>query len=1234
MKICRLKLKNLNSFRDPVEVNFENSPLDDASLVAITGPTGAGKTTLLDAICVALYGKTPRLTGTGSQNPNHLISHGEKEGFAEVIFMANGTRYLATWSVRQNGAPKVQLFYADDGKLISDKLSTRGKSLGSSQNTVSEEVESILGLDFDAFRRSVMLAQGEFAAFLKASNEERRTILEATAGVSIYDVLKQALNDKVSEVEAANAEVYDKLNKIPEASREQLTDAKTELDRLQTEADALVGRSQQIQQEKNRETKRTGDFEKRQSSEKRREELSAQQPEMDALRSELKNANRAQRLLPEKQVFDTATSDLEAAEEALRIATTEKREAEAQLEADQAVYDEKTDAYQAASDEQSEKIPIYTAAKSDVAQAVDKLADAEKRDPGLASLGSQIAAMEDQLTDRETKRSELQGEIDGAQRFLEDNPLPSDRQQRLTRTTRLLDQLKSQEKQLQTEQTNKVTAKKKVASLRRNIRQLSDTHAKCLSEESAAETTLEDTNTQLNELLVTGTHAEWTDRKQQAARAYPIMQESAEMLEDMENISDMANDLSDTISTLGVGLAQIEEELQGQTEACQSATETVEYCEAEREFALLADPINQLRQHLHDGEPCLVCGATEHPSAGVVKTESKESLQRAESALGHAKAEMKTAQEQMQALKMKQIKMQQDRESAISQGSEMAAEAKVLQDKAKSLDKQWEQISPDFNRAFDSILEQDVIVSSKQEVEAFSNWIVEQIANADTAIAALRDTEQARTEALHAYEIVSQQLETCENNITRETNALNDTEMQLVALNDTIADLHADIKATEERFWESMPDTFHGVKPKKAVKKFEDNIEAVASREDELGKAETQLQVLNVNIEADEATLQNLENSRETLKNEKDEYLRETEMSLSAAREKTGGLETEDDINKAIGALEADLQTKENARDDAEQQLQNSRNLLTQKQTTHGHCEEQYAESAEKLEMARDAYFNKLEKEGFNTPEAHENAFRDDDQIQDLTDQIDAYEQEMRELASGIRELSARFDENPFDPDALGRIETQLTDIETQLLEKQQEIGAQQQKIDNLKDALEKREALGNELGSAQQELERWQRLQETIPANTLRDFALEIMFKQMGSLANEQLKYLTSERYQLKVESIGDLTVLDRWNANEERPVETLSGGESFLTSLALALALSELSRGRAQLNSLFLDEGFGTLDAETLDTAIAALEGLRMQGRNIFLISHIRELTRRLPVKIEVHKKGDGSSSVKIQG
>ena len=1229
MKICKLKLKGLNSFREPVNINFEKSPLDDASLVAITGPTGAGKTTLLDAICVALYGKTPRLSKTNdkNQNPKHLISHGENEGFAEVLFMANGSRYLATWSVKQKGSPRVQLFYADGGKLISDKLSKKGKSLGSSQKTVSEEVESILGLDFDAFRRSVMLAQGEFAAFLKAPDEKRRTILEATAGVSIYDALKRKLNSTVSEVEDAYAKVSERLGKIPEASHKQLTDAEAERDRLQAEVEVLGEKSRQIQEKKDRETKRKEDFEKLQSSEKRREELLTQQPEIDALRSEHENANRAQRLLPEKQAFDTTQSDFEKSEEALCVATTEKTAAEEQVETDQVVYDEKAAAFDAASTERDEKMPVYTAAKSDVERAAERFAEADKRTPELTNLHNQIDALENQLTGRQTQQAELHGQIDDAERFLEDNPLPSDRQQRLNRTTRLLDQLKSQEKQLETELTNKTNVEKNVSSLKQEIKKLSNAQQKRLSEKTEAGTTLEEATTQLNKLLATGTHEEWTDRKQQAARAYPVVQGYEEIVEDGEDISERLDELSSTLSMLNAELGQIEAELQEQIEVCRHAAKAVERCEEALRSEMLTNPINQLRQHLHTGEPCLVCGATEHPYAGVVEPENGERLQDAKDALENAKAKAQVAQDQMQVLKTKQTQTEHDRRNAVNRTEELAIEARALQDKKESLDRQWKEIRPDLEASFDPIVEQDVINIS-------FDWIVEQMSAADTAIAALGEAEQERTEASHAYKMVSQQLETCENDIKREANALNETETQLDGLNDTIADLQADIKATAARFWESMPDTFHGVKPKKAVDQFEDKIEAVASREAELGKAEMDLQVLNANIKADQGTLQNLKDSREALKNEKDEYMRERETFLSAAREKTGGLETEDEINKAIATLKADLQAKEKARDTTEQQLQNSQNLLTQKQAAHEFCENQFNTSVEKLNASRKVYFNKLKDAGFGALEAHNKAFRDETQIQDLTDQIDAHEEEMRDLASEIRELSARFDENPFDPDALGCIETQLREIETQLQEKQQEVGAQQQKIEDLKDALEKREALGDEMRAAQQELERWRRLQETIPANALRDFALEIMFRQMSDLANEQLKYLTSERYQLKVEGIGDLSVVDRWNANEERPVETLSGGESFLTSLALALALSELSSGRAQLNSLFLDEGFGTLDTETLDIAIAALEGLRMQGRNIFLISHVQELTRRLPVKINVRKRGNGSSSVDIRG
>ena len=1214
MKICKLKLKNLNSFRGEQEIDFESGLLSDASLVAITGPTGAGKTTLLDAICVALYGKTPRLSGQGSQNPKHLISHREKEGFAEVIFMANGTRYLVTWSATQGGTPKVQLRYADRDKLITDKLQ-KGKSLGSSQRTVSEEVESILGLDFDAFRRSVMLAQGEFAAFLKADKEDRRAILEATAGISIYDVLKRTLNEKVGEVKALHAEVVKDIEGIPEASREQVVEAEAVFDRLQSEAEELGTQSRHTQDEKQREEGRKTDFERLQSSKDRQNELTEQQPEIDILQTTLENANRADRLRPEKQTYDTAKSDLENAEKALDTATEEKTETEAQVKTDQTVYDEKEKAYQTISDEHTQKIPHYRNAKLDVARASDQFAEADKLATALADVDKQIDEVSRQFAERQTKCTELQKRITAAQTFLDENPLPLNRQQRLTRATGLLVELGSHEKQLQTEQTNKTNAEESMSSLKQEIKKLSDTHKKRLAEKKEAETALKTAIADLDNIQTAGTREEWNTRKQQAAKAQPIAQKYETTKDDLMESEDRLCELNGTKVELDAKLAQIGAKLASQTEVCQRATAAVQSCEESLKSALLADSANQLRQHLHEGEPCPVCGATEHPGHGVVmESEGEERLQNAESALEHARAEAQAVQNLLQAVKTRQAETQQNKRNTTEQIDECTGEIEELRNGTSRFLEQWQEIYSDTNVS--------------------SDWTTDLITEADTAIDVLGKAEQTHTGASYVCETATQQLKNCESDITREKKSLNEAEEQLQSTSNALEELKKSIAATENDFWGLLPETFHGVAPKAAVKQFEDKIEEVAKYQDELKSTEVELNLLNTKIGTDQNRLETLRKDRRDLQAEIEGYRHQGETYLNVVRDKTGGLETEDKINTAIDVLEVGLKAKEDARNEVQQQLQKSRDLLTQKQTAHEIGDAQFKVSAEKLETARLAYFGKLENAGFDSSEAHDKAFRDDEQIRDLTDQIDAHESEQQQLMLEITELRAQFQETPFDPEALGRITAQVKEIEVQLQAKREKIGAQGEIIKGLKDALEKREALGDKLRKALQELERWQRLQNTIPDNKLRDFALEIMFRQMGRIANVQLSYLTSERYQLKVEGIGDLTVIDRWNANEERPVETLSGGESFLTSLALALALADLSRGRAQLNSLFLDEGFGTLDTETLDIAIAALEGLRTQGRSIFLISHIQELTRRLPVKINVRKQGNGSSSVDIRG
>ena len=1205
MKICKLKLKNLNSFRGEQEIDFESDLLSGASLVAITGPTGAGKTTLLDAICVALYGKTPRLSGTTTQHPRHLISHGETEGFAEIYFEVNNTPYHATWSIKRKDSPKTQLF-DNFGKLITTK--------------VAQEVESILGLDFDAFKRSIMLAQGEFAAFLKADLKDRRKILETTAGIGIYNKLNDKLNEKEKEVREAYEHLNLQLGAISETSYEQIKAdieaAKDELDRLQGADKALGVKRKRIQKDKEQETKRKEDFATLQSSEERQQELLDMQPKIDALQVEQENANRAQRLLPEKQAFDNTKSELEKATAALSSTETEKTEAEEQVKTDKAESDKKAKVYQDAFDECDQQMKIYRDAKSDIEQAEGQLAEAKKRDPRLGDLSDQIDVLENELADKKTEQTDLQGQIDDAQRFLDDNPLPSDRQPRLNRVNVLLAEFTSHEKQLETELTNKTNTEKKVSSLKKEIEKLSKTKEKYLSEKAAAETTLANATTQLNKLLATGTHAEWTARRQLASKAQPIAQEYEATQDNWTDAENRLNDLNETAAELTAELEQIKTDLASQTDVYQQAAEVVKRCEAEKEDARWADPINQLRQRLQPGEPCSVCGATDHPCADVVEPESEERIQRAEEALTAAQTESDAAQSELQTLKMQQIQTEQDKRNTVDQIETCTAEIKTLCDETAELLTKWQAIYPDTD------------VSSK--------WASEQSDIADTAIADITEVKQARTQADGALQIVSQQLETSENDIKREKNTLNDTETQFEDLNNTIANLQADIEAKETRFWESMPDTFHGVMPKEAKDQFQDKIEKVEERKDERDAAGTKLQVLNTSIEADQDNLEDTKDRYKKLETERGEYQRKGEAFLDAVRQKTNELETKTEIDAAIGVLEKDLQMKEGERGAAAQQLQSSRDLLIEKQATLRSCENQYNACAEKFEKAYQTYSDRLKSEGFDLPEEHDNAFREEARIQEIVKDISEYMQEKHQLEVTVATLKTQF-EIPFDEQRLEQITSYSEEIDREIHEVQQHIGRQQNEIERLSEVLSERKNLEDQIQRASDEFERWKTLKDLIGENKLFNFASTVILEQVNRLANGQLEFLSSGRYQLKAEGIDDklnLTVVDRWNANEERPVETLSGGESFLTSLALALALSELSRGRAQLNSLFLDEGFGTLDTETLDIAISSLEGLHMQGRSIFLISHIKELTRRLPVKIEVSKKGNGSSSVKIQG
>ena len=361
----------------------------------------------------------------------------------------------------------------------------------------------------------------------------------------------------------------------------------------------------------------------------------------------------------------------------------------------------------------------------------------------------------------------------------------------------------------------------------------------------------------------------------------------------------------------------------------------------------------------------------------------------------------------------------------------------------------------------------------------------------------------------------------------------------------------------------------------------------------------------------------------ETLEDEVTEEFRQQVAALAALLAVHGG-----DPAGTVRELEARLRELSQAERAAARELAQAERELLQ---LTGQLETKRALAARvsgELSRQQAEAERRLKENRFADREAVRAASRPASRLEEVENLLRHLDQELGRLRARNGELLEGIAGRPDRRAELEELSGRVAQLEAQLHEHSEQRGSLQGAIEHQREQVKLRAELLEQRRKFEDEREVWRLLALDLRDDRFTDFLLGDLQRRLARRASHIIRQVTGDRFDLHLSESREFEVSDAWAGGARRSATNLSGGETFIVSLALALALSDSAAGGRRLGALFLDEGFGTLDAQTLDSVASVLESLSTDGRMVGLITHVPELSQRMPARLMVRKEASGSS------